>query len=128
MPPGPTDFVIYHNPDRMGYSVEEAFSGRAVTNKASAAHAYGARVWLIGGHDEPREYDLVEWFIIEHVRPAQQSGFKFEIAGEPHLISPPIPLGDLEWFPRFKETQANFSLGFNPIPAEFIPRFEALLR
>jgi hypothetical protein len=127
MPGSAEDLVVYHNPDRMGYAVEDAQHFRAETNKQLALHSYGARIWVVGGTGQPRQFHLVEWFIVERVQPSQVEGFRFSISGSGEVLTPPIPLNDLDWFERFKHTQANFSLGFNPIPPEFVPHFQALL-
>jgi hypothetical protein len=47
-------FVVYHNPEKMGYSADELTEPCIVTNKAVEG-LIGNRIWLIQGKGKPRQ-------------------------------------------------------------------------
>lgn len=51
------DFVVYHSPDRMGYSADTVRGFSILTNK-NVPSVVGSRVWLLTGEGTPRTYYL----------------------------------------------------------------------
>jgi hypothetical protein len=112
-----SDFVVYHNPDSMGFPAEEVQTLAIVTDK-SATEAVGSRIWLITGEGTPRTFFLCGWFTATSVSPNPAGDFKTLVEGTAGKILRkkrwPI-LNHLPWFPNFKENQGNFAFGFQPI-------------
>jgi hypothetical protein len=50
-------FVVYHNPEKMGYAAEAVPELCFVTNKP-VGNLIGNRIWLIQGEAKPRRYVL----------------------------------------------------------------------
>jgi hypothetical protein len=112
-----SDFVVYHNPDSMGYPAEQVDTLSIVTDK-SANTALGSRIWLITGEGTPRTFYLCGWFTATSVGPDPNGDFNTVVEGTVGVMLRkkrwPI-LNHLPWFPPFKENQGNFAFGFQPI-------------
>jgi hypothetical protein len=106
------DFVVYHNPDSMGYSATQVAKFEIVTNKR-VKNALGDRVWLLAGEGHPRRFYLRCYFRVDSVEPAQVSGFRTRVSGKAGQFLDPMPqLDGEEWFSELKHTAGNFSLGY----------------
>jgi hypothetical protein len=115
-------FVVYHNPERMGYSADEVTELCFVTNKG-VRNLIGDRVWLIQGAGKPRRYVLRGTFIVASTGPDNDDGFRHVVHGEQgKLFKPQIPIGALPWFERFKKSQGNFAFGLQRIGDEAVIR------
>ena len=113
-------FVVYHNPEKMGYSADEIAELCIVTNKP-VNNLIGDRIWLIQGEGRPRKYVLRGTFVVDSIGPDTEDGFRFIVRGrEGELFRPPIPIGTLPWFPRFKQTQGHFAFGLQRISDEAV--------
>lgn len=114
------DFLVYHNPDKMGYPASDVTELSIVTNR-SASGAKGARVWLVTGEGQPRVFKLRGYFIVDQVGRSDHPDFKIEVSGSAGRLFKRMPdLNDLDWFADFKRSQGNFAFGFQPIKD---PRF-----
>jgi hypothetical protein len=108
------DYVVYHNPDRMGYSASEVNVLGIVTNK-SATGAKGARVWLIT-RGKPKQFWLRGIFTVDSVERSSHPRYKTQVSGTAGaLFDPMLRLDEEEWFDKFKYEQGNFAFGFQPI-------------
>jgi hypothetical protein len=108
-------FVVYHNPDVMGYPAIDVEQLAIYTNKRRS-DAVGGRVWLITGEGTPRKYRLRSTFIVESVGGSEKPGFKARVTGREGRLFHPMPLLNTEaWFPQFLRKQGNFAFGFQPI-------------
>ena len=122
------DFVVYHNPDSMGYPASGIESLAVVTNN-KIGDVHGGKVWLITGEGRPRKYFLVCWFIVDTVSSACDSGFKTRVSGtEGEVFDPMIPLdSEAEWFQAFRKNQGGFAFGFRAIKgSETVERLQEL--
>jgi hypothetical protein len=109
------DFVVYHNPKKMGYPASKVDVLSIVTNK-SGSGAKGARVWLITGEGKPMRFSLRGIFTVDAVGLSDHPKYKIEVSGSAGRLFDPMPAIDQEeWFPAFKHTQGNFAFGFQPI-------------
>lgn len=119
--------VGYHNADKMGYSFRGAEDPLAFVTKKAADHLVGARVWSIAGEGSPWEYFCGGWFIVDRVEPSPSDPSMRNVRGTVgRVYKPMIRLNELPWFSRFRESQANFSLGLQTINEAFVPHLEAL--
>ena len=119
-------FVSYHSADKMGYAYEDAVSFSVGTTK-SVERILGCRVWSLSGDGQPRTYRLRDTYIVDSIGPSEQEEFVNWARGADGIVfDPPMLLNSLSWFPRFLKSQSNFSLGLQPIKAEFVTEFEAL--
>lgn len=111
-----TEFVVYHNPSRMGYSALDVDALSIVTNKP-AAGAKGSRVWLITGEGRsPKQYFIRGIFTVDSVSRSDHPKFKIQVAGTAgKLFDPMIRIDAHAWFPQFRHSQGNFAFGFNSI-------------
>lgn len=108
-------FVVYHNPDVMGYPVLDVERLAIYTNKRRN-DAVGGRVWLITGEGKPRVYKLRSTFIVDSISSSDKSEFEARVTGkEGHLFHPMPVLNPEPWFRQFIEKQGNFAFGFQPI-------------
>jgi len=110
------DFIVYHNPDSMGYPVTKHESLSVLTNKR-VSDVVGDRVWLLSGEGHPRSYFLCAWFYIDQVDSGEDDGFVTCLRGETgKSFDPMIPIDrDDAWFRDFRAAQGNFAFGFNLI-------------
>ena len=112
---GTKHFVVYHNPERMGYSADELTEPCIVTNKAVEG-LIGNRVWLIQGSGKPRQYVLRGTFVVDSTGPDTEDGFRYLVSGRQcEFFRPPICVSALPWFERFKRSQGNFAFGLQRI-------------
>lgn len=113
-----SDFLIYHNPERMGYPATTVKEAAAVTDKQVGNDALGDRVWLLTGEGQPRKYYLVGWFEIDGIEPNWDREFRTRIVGQWRAKLPRtrwVLLNKESWFPEFRQKQGNFAFGFQPI-------------
>lgn len=120
-------YVVYHNRAKQGTltSVEGAFIARS---KRSSSHSLGKRIWLISGEGQstPKSYFLQLTFVPEE---SMQEGEWNVLRGRwGTFFRPPVQLDFLPWFAEFFRSQANFSLGLNPIGESYLPQFERMLQ
>jgi hypothetical protein len=109
-----SDYVVYHNPDRMGYPASEVDVLAIVTNKP-ATGAKGARVWLIT-RGKPKQYWLRGIFTVDSVERSSHPKYRTQVAGRAGtLFDPMLRLDEEPWFDEFKNEQGNFAFGFQPI-------------
>jgi hypothetical protein len=122
------DYVVYHNPDVMGYSATGAKPLSIVTNKPVKS-AIGKRVWLITGEGNPRKYYLRSWFIVDEISSGEKQGFETRLTGtEGEVFDPLVPIEEGEWWDNFRTSQGNFAFGFSAIKdAETIQHLELLI-
>jgi len=108
-------FVVYHNPERMGYSADGLTEPCIVTNKAVAG-LIGNRIWLIQGKGKPRQYALRGTFVVDSTGPDTEDGFRYVVRGRKgEFFRPPICISVLPWFDRFRASQGNFAFGLQRI-------------
>ena len=108
-------FVVYHNPDVMGYPALDVERLAINTNKRRV-DAVGGRVWLVTGEGKPRVYRLRSTFIVLAVADSDKPEFGARVTGkEGHLFHPMPALNMEPWFPQFLKKQGNFAFGFQPI-------------
>ncbi len=108
-------FVLYHNPDTMGYDAEIiGFSG--VTAKPVEA-ALGHRVWIVTGRGElKRSYTLVMTFVVDSVGASDHfPGMNHVSASTGTAFRPEVSLDFVPWFKDFLRSMGNFGLGFQRI-------------
>ena len=124
------DFVVYHNPDAMGYPANEHPSLTVLTNKRVSEDVIGDRVWLLTGEGTPRKYYLCAWFFIDQVESGDDAGFVTCLEGtNGNKFDPMIPIENEEWFRDFRKGQGNFAFGFQPINnQETVERLENLAK
>ena len=123
------DFVVYHNPDRMGCDVTQMSPLSAVTNKPTPADVEGSRVWLLTGQGKPRTFLLRSWFIVDRVE-KDVDGFRTKVSGKiGTALIPMINLNDEAWFESFKRKQGRFAFGLQRITVQpFIRGLEEVVR
>jgi hypothetical protein len=126
------DFVVYHNPDRMGYSARKVTAFRVVTNK-DVPLIIGSRIWLITGDGRPRTYSLIGHLTAMNRRRNAQTGFAWEISA-PLSAGIQIPasqwpeLNHEPWWDDFLASQGNFGFGLQIIrDLRFIKGLEDVL-
>lgn len=125
-----SEYVVYHNPDAMGYPADAVDRLAIVTDK-SASGAEGARIWLLTGEGTPRTFYLCGWFTATKISPDPNGRFANMVEGEAGALLRkrrwPV-LNHLPWFPAFKESQGNFAFGFQPISqSEVVRELERLV-
>jgi hypothetical protein len=119
-------FVVYHNPDTMGYDAREV-EGFAIVTKKSVMGAKGSRIWLITGRGSPRRYSITHSFIAQTAGPSSSTRGMNEVAAEEGTrYRPEIELTELPWFPAFKKTMGSFGLGYQRIKEPYISALETL--
>ncbi|MBK9173227.1 MAG: hypothetical protein IPM28_09515 [Chloracidobacterium sp.] len=113
------DFVVYHNPNAMGYPAGEHPELTVLTNKR-VSDVIGDRVWLLTGEGKPRKFFLCAWFFIDHIDSGEDEGFATCISGTTgRKFDPMIPIDkNAEWFHDLKQEQGNFAWGFSKIKSE----------
>jgi hypothetical protein len=114
---GMKDYVVYHNPDKMGGPVTSLDACMILTKKSvKEKEIIGSRVWLITGEGTPRTYFLRSWFIVDAALSGTDHGFKTKLIGkECRIFDPMVILSEQGWFREFKRRQGNFSLGLQVI-------------
>jgi hypothetical protein len=125
--PAMTNYLAYHNPERMQIPGLEVRDLCVLTNHPGKCER-GDRVWMITGEEHPRRYYLRLYFTVKTVTKSAQTEFSFEVSGNDGRFFDPMPCLDSEtWFPELLRKMANFSLGFQPINnAEVARGFEVV--
>lgn len=77
------DYVVYHNPDKRGFSAAECTDFRVLANKPAPNEVIGSRIWLLTGEGRPRKYYLASTFIAENVTHDDAEGFQNCISAAP---------------------------------------------
>lgn len=108
-----TDFIAYHNSDKMGYPASKLGSPQIFTNK-SVRNLPGNTVWLISGEGHrKRSYYLSGVFQVDHIFMGTSAiaGFKNSAQGPGRLFGEVICLDKLFWFEDMKKKLINFRNG-----------------
>ncbi len=123
------DAVVYHSPERMGYSVAGSREPYFLTNKRVSRDAVGTRVWLITGEGRPRRYWLRGTFVIDRLESGADEDFRLRVRGrDARWLAPMVELTDAEWFDAFRRSQGSFAFGFQAIAdARFVRALERAL-
>jgi hypothetical protein len=109
--------------DHDGEEPEGDFS--VYTWKALGREMVGSTVWLISGEGQPREYRLEQRFTVDGVQEPAAPGEPRSVYGSAGTVfRGGILLNRLQWFRPFRELMANFSLGVQQIPEEYVRRLE----
>ena len=113
------DYVVYHNPDKRGFSAAECKDFRVLTSNTVPNEVIGSRIWLLTGEGRPRKYYLASTFIAENVTHDDVEGFQNCIsAAIGQMFRPMIRIDEENWFPDFLYHQGNFAFGFGVIREE----------
>lgn len=127
-------YVVYHNEEKMNYSIVGNYQIRRkfgeygfVTNKDISALNHGAHtIWMIegrakrhGAKRQPKDYYLCERFEVtpKSVVEVEEGDWRYEASGKKgESYGNKILLNDgRDWFPKFLERMANFSIGFTEL-------------
>jgi hypothetical protein len=112
-------YLVYHNPDTMGYPASEIIKFSVVSDKPGGPDLQGSTIWLITGEGTPRKYYLVQRFTADVIESGEDEGFATKISSETgERFSPMRRLDEEEWFRDFQRSRGNFSLGLQPIRDE----------
>ncbi len=116
-----TDYIVYHNPDVMGYPASQVQKFEIVTNHV-VRNAVGGRVWLVTGEGRPRNFYLRMYFIVETVGSGEDAGFRTRVSGgsEGQKFEVMPSLDGEEWLDDLKRETGNFSFGFRPIRSQHV--------
>lgn len=119
------DYVVYHNPDSMGTSVENVDPFAIVTDK-KVVEVTGDRVWLMTGAGSPRTFLLRSYFIVDQMDFGRE--FATRLSGaDGKVFNPMIELNSEDWFNDFKKSQGNFAFGLQRIKDQrFVHGLESL--
>ena len=127
------EFVVYHNPDRMGYTADAVDGFNILTNK-NVPSVLGSRVWLLTGEGAPRTYYLRGHFTATRRSRSDEAGFAWLVEGS-RTSGFKLPrrrwviLNDEPWFRDFRRSQGNFALGLQSITdRRYIKGLEKALR
>ncbi len=115
-------FVVYHAPDKRGFSIHDNPPKSIVTNRP-VKNTIGNRVWLVTGEGKPRRYFLASTFVVDHIGTDGPAGFPNSASGEiGQTFRPPLAMDDEPWFPAFLKFNGNFAFGLNEFTSrpEFI--------
>jgi hypothetical protein len=126
-------YVVYHSAEKMGHSFRDHDDAGSevptefsiVTSKKPDRFIDNV-IWLISGEGQPRDYRLEYWFIVVGFERIDGDEFSYRVFGTKGAILRGIPLNKVSWFGKFRTSQANFSLGVQPIAEEFVTRFCSL--
>lgn len=121
-------FVIKHNPQIMGYSLDTVKDFIAFTNRKVNDENIGCIVWLITSEGKPKEYFLKMYFIIEDIKSGVEKNFKTKLVGsEGKILKSMKRIDNLSWFDEFRMQMAYF-VGFAEIKHQkFIDELEKLV-
>lgn len=115
-------FVVYHSAKTMGYELEAMDVLKFRSKKLPLLKkAIGNTVWVVEGIPSKKGTAFTLWgaYTADRITPDGSETDLFVIHGSRIFgFEPPLPLNDLGWFPALKESQANFSLGFNRLNDE----------
>jgi hypothetical protein len=114
-------YVAYHNEQKMKcplWSSVDTKDFGFLTNKLGEA-LIGCRVWGISGKgNSPKVYVLAGYFDVKQVDEVSATGYKYVVHGPGRRSRVEPVLNDLAWFPAFRQSMANFSLGLQQIGDE----------
>ena len=109
-------YIVYHNPDSMGYPASEITGFSVVTDKPAPPDLEGSTIWLLTGQGTPRRYYLVQRFTADRIESGEDQGFRTRVAAETgDHFHPMIRIDEEEWFRDFLRSQGNFSFGLQRI-------------
>jgi hypothetical protein len=109
------EYLVYHNPDVMGFELTNAREFSIVTNKKVGNDVRGSRIWLITGKGRPREFFLCNCFVVYRIGPGTRYGFKTRLSGKEGKSFGFMPLNQENWLHDLKRSQGNFAFGFQRI-------------
>jgi 5-methylcytosine-specific restriction enzyme A len=114
-----TDFVVYHNTDKMG---ELDNSSYGIVTGHDVAKSEGQRIWLISGSERPRKYRLEQTFIVDEIgRAGPGNDYKFYARGKNGVtFDPPIEINNASWFQALRTATGNLAFGLQPIYGETV--------
>lgn len=120
-------FVAYHSVRKMGYALDSSDRLRHFSDKPVGLleRAVGHLVWVVQGRPEGSRtaYSLFGAYIATGVEPDAAASGRHAVVGERQIdFDPPMPLNDLDWFGALRDSQGNFSQGFNRIDNELVVR------
>lgn len=120
--------IIYHNPEKMGYSLNTVTDFIAFTNRKVNDEDIGSKVWLITGEGKPKEYFLKMYFVIEDIKSGVEKNFKTKLIGSKgKILNSMVRIDNLPWFNEFRKQMANFR-GFAEIKhKKYIDELEKLV-
>jgi hypothetical protein len=109
-------YIVYHNPDVMGYPASDITNFSVVSNKPGGSDLPGSTIWLLTGEGTPRRYYVVQRFTADVIDSAEEQGFSTRVSSEAgERFTPMIRIDEEEWFRDFQRSQANFSLGLQRV-------------
>ena len=109
-------YVVYHNPDTMGYSAEQITGFSAVTDKPAPPDLQCNTLWLLTGESTPRRYYIVQRFTVDRIESGEDQGFRTRVVADTgQHFRPMVRIDDEEWFSDFLRSHANFSLGLQRV-------------
>jgi hypothetical protein len=127
------EFVVYHRPDRMGYSADTVRGFSLLTNK-NVPSVVGSRVWLLTGEGTPRTYYLRGYFTPNKRSRTEESGFLWLVEGS-RASGVKLPrsrwavLNGKSWFKDFRRSQGSFAFGLQVVRGDrYVRGLEAALR
>jgi len=123
-------YLLYHNPAKMGYSLDTVNDYVAFTNRNVSDENIGSKVWLITGEGKPKEYFLKMYFIIEEIKSGAEKNFKTKLIAKNangKILPTMKQIDNLSWFNDFRKQMANFR-GFAEIKHQkYINELEKLV-
>lgn len=121
-------YLIFHNPEKMGYSLETVKDFIAYTNRKVKDESIESKVWLITGEGKPRQYFLKMYFFIKDIKSGMEKNFKTKLIGTAgKRLEFMKRIDNLVWFDEFRKQMANFR-GFAEIKQQkFINELEKLV-
>lgn len=123
------NYLIYHNPEKMDYSLDTVKDFIAFANRKVNDENIGSKVWLITGEGNPKEYFIKMYFVIEDIKSGVEKNFKTKLIGsEGKILKTMIRIDNLPWFEGFKKQMAYF-VGFAEIrDQKYIDELEKLIQ
>jgi hypothetical protein len=107
-------YVAYHNPDKMGYSVDSSDVHTVLTDKRVGEIA-GARVWIFTGEGHPRKYYLHSYFRVDGVEDGDDRFATAVFGSQAMEFNPRIRIDRQPWFKSFLTHMGNFGRGFSKL-------------
>ena len=129
---GVENFVAYHSVRTMGRALSSVDRLHFYSRKLGLLKkAIDQKVWVIQGLPQGKEtsFELVGGYVAESVSPVvDEEGLHVIEGTRVDFLVEPIRLNECDWFGALKESQANFSLGFNRVSDGVLVRsLEALV-
>ena len=110
------NFVVYHNPDSMGYPASAVFPMSIVTNKNFSDNILGSKIWLITGVGRPRKYYIAARFVAGKIERGEDEDWVTRITGHNgKRFKPIISINDCTWLRDFVRKMGNFAFGMQAI-------------